>query len=114
MFFHEPKENWFFSYNEVHGEVSLILLSSEMENLKLIHEDVRHYSAEFARISIDEGPLGFDEAGIVDSMAGPLARSGISFFHISTYNTDHSLVLKSELHAAENALTPHGFVWVQI
>jgi len=39
-----------------------------------------------------EGPLDFSETGILASLAGPLARAGISIFAVSTYDTDYLFV----------------------
>lgn len=36
-----------------------------------------------------EGPLDFSETGILASLAGPLAKAGISIFAVSTYDTDY-------------------------
>jgi len=53
---------------------------------------IRMYDTEFARISIDGQPLGFDEYGIVDSIAAPLSNNKISLFYVSTYDSAHVLV----------------------
>ena len=43
-----------------------------------------------------EGPLDLSMTGVVSSLAGPLAASGISVFSVSTYDTDY-LLIKSEV-----------------
>lgn len=43
-----------------------------------------------------EGPLKFSLAGVISSLAVPLAEKGISIFVISTYETDYFL-LKEDL-----------------
>jgi hypothetical protein len=43
------------------------------------------------------GPLAFTEVGILDSLAAPLARAGLSIFVISTFDTDYLLVSSSDL-----------------
>lgn len=55
-----------------------------------------------------EGPLGFDEVGIVRSLAVPLAEVGVSIFVISTYETDYVLVREVQLEMALSALAEHG------
>jgi uncharacterized protein len=49
-----------------------------------------------------EGPLDFSEPGILASLAGPLAKAGISIFAVSTYDTDY-LFLPVEREAEANA-----------
>jgi len=39
-----------------------------------------------------KGPLDFSETGILASLAGPLAKAGISIFAVSTYDTDYLFV----------------------
>jgi len=65
---------------------------------------IRVYDNEFARISIDDQPLGFDEYGIVDSIAAPLSKSKISLFYVSTYNSAHVLVSMTSTPNAQKAL----------
>ncbi len=43
-----------------------------------------------------EGPLDLSMTGLISSMTGPLAASGISVFSVSTYDTDY-LLIKSEM-----------------
>lgn len=47
-----------------------------------------------------EGPLDFSLTGILSSLALPLARSGISIFALSTYDTDYLLVKENQLQRA--------------
>jgi hypothetical protein len=54
------------------------------------------------------GPLDFSEVGILASLASPLARTGISIFAISTYETDYLLVPEHNLEAAISALSSAG------
>lgn len=54
------------------------------------------------------GPLDFAETGILESLADPLARAGISIFALSTYDTDYLFVAGSDLEAALSALLEAG------
>jgi hypothetical protein len=54
------------------------------------------------------GPLDFELVGILASLAVPLARSGVSIFAVSTYNTDYVLVKASLLDRAARTLREHG------
>jgi hypothetical protein len=55
-----------------------------------------------------DGPLDFALTGILASLAGPLARAGVSIFALSTYHTDYVLVKDAQLAAAVQALQAAG------
>jgi len=55
-----------------------------------------------------EGPLRFDEVGVVSSLAEPLASAGISIFVLSTFDTDYLLVKRENLAAAIDSLRSAG------
>jgi hypothetical protein len=50
------------------------------------------------------GPLPFDLVGVIASLTGPLAASGIGVFVVSTYDTDLVLVKEHDLDGAVDAL----------
>jgi uncharacterized protein len=54
------------------------------------------------------GPLAFSEVGVLASLAGPLARAGISIFVLSTYDTDYLLLRERELEAALACIAAAG------
>jgi hypothetical protein len=54
------------------------------------------------------GPLEFNAVGILASLAGPLAESGVSIIAISTYLTDYILVRQKDLQRAVNTLQNNG------
>lgn len=54
------------------------------------------------------GPIAFDEIGVLESLAQPLARAQISIFAISTYDTDYLLLPQASLEAGLNALLQAG------
>jgi uncharacterized protein len=54
------------------------------------------------------GPLGFGMTGVLDSLAGPLASSGVSIFVVSTYDTDYLMVQERDLDRAAFALERAG------
>ena len=56
-----------------------------------------------------EGPLAFSLTGIIASLTGPLSRSGISVFTLSTYDTDYLLVKKEQLEDAVWVLVAQGY-----
>jgi uncharacterized protein len=54
------------------------------------------------------GPLGFGMTGILASLSGPLASSGVSIFVVSTYETDYLMVQERDLDRAVDALARAG------
>ena len=54
------------------------------------------------------GPFPFDQVGVLASVVGPLAESGVSVFAISTFDTDYVLVKTVRLQAALVALERAG------
>jgi len=109
--FFPDKESRFFSYCEANDTISMILDSDEYEKLsEAAGNALGSYNDLWQRISVDDGPLGFDEPGIVDSIANPLARVGVSAFYVSTFETDHLLVRQSQVTTAINTLRNSSFV----
>ena len=47
-----------------------------------------------------EGPIPFDDTGVLASLATPLAEAGIPLFALSTYDTDVVLVKERDLERA--------------
>ena len=54
------------------------------------------------------GPLGFGLTGILASLAGPLASSGVSIFVVSTYDTDYLMLQQRDLERGVFALERAG------
>ena len=59
------------------------------------------------------GPLGFGMTGILASLAGPLASSGVSIFVVSTYDTDYVLLQDRDLDRGTDALSRAGHTVVR-
>jgi len=57
------------------------------------------------------GPIEFEQVGVLNSLAEPLGRAGVSLFTLSTYDTDYILVSSDDLETAEAALVAAGHVW---
>jgi len=55
-----------------------------------------------------KGPLGFGLTGILASLAGPLASSGVSIFVVSTYDTDYLMLQQRDLERGVFALERAG------
>jgi uncharacterized protein len=55
-----------------------------------------------------EGPIPFDETGVIAGLVVPLAAAGIAVFAVSTYDTDLLLVREHDLARAGEALAAAG------
>ena len=55
-----------------------------------------------------QGVLDFSEIGIIFTITQPLAKSGVSVFVISTYDTDYFMVKEKDLAKAIDALNASG------
>ena len=55
-----------------------------------------------------QGPIDFSAVGILASLTAPLARSGISLFALSTFDTDYVLVKEVDVKKATLALREEG------
>ncbi|RLB44111.1 MAG: ACT domain-containing protein [Deltaproteobacteria bacterium] len=55
-----------------------------------------------------DGPIDFDEVGILASLAKPLAEVGIAVLAVSTYDTDYLFVKRHELSKAIEVLNKAG------
>ncbi len=62
------------------------------------------------RILKVDGPLEFSLTGILASVAGPLAKAGISIFAISTFDTDYVMVKSEKAEEAVKVLTKAGHI----
>lgn len=55
-----------------------------------------------------QGPLPFDQVGVLASLAQPLADAGVSIFAISTFDTDYLLIKEAQLEEALASLRDAG------
>ena len=55
-----------------------------------------------------KGPLDFSEVGVLASLAGPLAKAGLSILAISTYETDYLLLREPDLERGLASLAAAG------
>jgi uncharacterized protein len=56
-----------------------------------------------------EGPIPFQQVGVLSALSGSLAGAGLSLFALSTFDTDYVLVKETDLAAAVDALRRAGF-----
>ena len=55
-----------------------------------------------------EGPLAFDQVGVLAALVKPLAESGIPLLTISTFNTDYLLIAEAKTTDAAAAFRSAG------
>lgn len=60
------------------------------------------------RVMEVQGPLDFNEVGILDALLYPLAQAQVAVFVLSTFETDLILVRDAQLERAEKALWAAG------
>jgi len=104
-----PLPAWVF-----HGGATTWSLTRTPEELSLVcPEDDLPPSVEQAERAwcalVVDGPVPFDETGVLAGMTAPLAAAGIGVFVISTYDTDLLLVRERNLERARAALDEAGY-----
>lgn len=99
----------FFSYTETDEEVSLILNTATASIFPPDSINLHTEGWRLLKVESGDKPLGFDETGIVSSIADPLAKAKISLFYVSTFSTDYPLVPASDLPRAAQVLAAARF-----
>ena len=90
----------FYSVTRTQDELSIVCAQERVPG------EVKHEPG-WACLQV-QGPLDFSLTGILASLASPLAAAGISFFAISTFDTDYLLVKKEALAQSIDALSQAG------
>lgn len=62
------------------------------------------HAGDWRLISIGDGPLGFDECGIVSEFSRPLSEHGIGLFYLSTFSSDYLMVNDQDFDQAVSCL----------
>lgn len=95
------KNSDFFSITKTFDELSIVCLEKD------IPDEVK--CEKEWRILKVEGQLDFSLVGILSSISTILAKSGISIFAISTYDTDYILVKEKDVDNAMKALIKNKY-----
>jgi hypothetical protein len=82
------------------SELSIICLSNQ------VPEEIEH-EGDWRGIEV-EGPLAFDQIGVLSGLLEPLANAQIPVFVTSTYQTDYIFIRSEELTIAQNVLKGAG------
>ncbi|KAG0254738.1 GATS protein-like 3 [Mortierella polycephala] len=88
--FFDSRSDRFFSFTQTDTTMSIIMDDATM-NLFPDHT-LNTHAGDWRLIAIGDGPLGFDECGIVSEFSRPLTENGISLFYLSTFNSDYIMV----------------------
>jgi hypothetical protein len=86
----------FFSITRTPEEVSIVCDDAHVPAQIPAERDWRAYRLK--------GPIPFTAIGVLSALVAPLARSGISVFAISTFDTDYLLVRHADVKKATLAL----------
>ncbi|KAG0299559.1 GATS protein-like 3 [Dissophora globulifera] len=92
----------FFSFTQTDTTLSIIMDDS---TLALFPDHTLNTQAgDWRLIAIGDGPLGFDECGIVSEFSRPLNESGIGLFYLSTFSSDYIMVNDQDFELAVSRL----------
>ncbi|KAI1315484.1 GATS protein-like 3 [Mortierella claussenii] len=88
----------FFSFTQTDTTLSIIM---DDATLSLFPEHTLNtHAGDWRLIAIGDGPLGFDECGIVSEFSKPLSENGIGLFYLSTFNSDYIMVNEQDFEKA--------------
>ncbi|KAF9286822.1 GATS protein-like 3 [Mortierella alpina] len=80
----------FFSFTQTDTTLSIIMDDATMSLFP--DHTLNTQAGDWRLIAIGDGPLGFDECGIVSEFSRPLSENGIGLFYLSTFNSDYIMV----------------------
>lgn len=95
-----PAEAKFVSVTRTADELSLVLPEAHAPREARCERGFRAFAIE--------GPLPFEQVGVLASVLNPLAEAGVSIFAVSTFDTDTVLVRGADRSRAEAALQAAG------
>lgn len=88
--FFDSRMDRFFSFTQTDTTLSIIMDDITMSLFP--DHSLNTHEGDWRLIAIGDGPLGFDECGIVSEFSRPLSESGINLFYLSTFNSDYIMV----------------------
>ncbi|KAG0335774.1 GATS protein-like 3 [Podila humilis] len=88
--FFDTRTDRFFSYTQTDNTRSIIMDEDTLSRFP--DNSLNTQAGSWRLISIGDGPLGFDECGIVSEFSTPLSEHEISLFYLSTFHSDYILV----------------------
>ncbi|KAF9967215.1 GATS protein-like 3 [Mortierella alpina] len=88
--FFDTRLDRFFSFTQTDTTLSLIMDDATVALFP--DHTLNTHAGDWRLIAIGDGPLGFDECGIVSEFSRPLNDNNISLFYLSTFNSDYIMV----------------------
>ncbi|OAQ34703.1 hypothetical protein K457DRAFT_133169 [Linnemannia elongata AG-77] len=88
--FFDNRVDRFFSFTQTDTTLSIIMDDATMSLFP--DHTLNTQEGDWRLIAIGDGPLGFDECGIVSEFSRPLSESGIGLFYLSTFSSDYIMV----------------------
>ena len=95
-----PAGGSLYSWTRTDAELSVVCAEGEAP-------EADHYEGGWRGLVVD-GPLAFEQVGILAELAGVLADAEVSLFVLSTFDTDYLLVKQEVLDTAIGALRQRG------
>ncbi|KAG0287155.1 GATS protein-like 3, partial [Linnemannia gamsii] len=96
------EEDRFFSFTQTDTTLSIIMDDATMSLFP--DHTLNTQEGDWRLIAIGDGPLGFDECGIVSEFSRPLSESGIGLFYLSTFSSDYIMVNDQDFEQAVTCL----------
>ncbi|KAG0229934.1 GATS protein-like 3 [Actinomortierella wolfii] len=96
--FFDARTDRFFSFTQTDTTLSMIMDDETLARFP--DHTLNTHAGAWKLISIGDGPLGFDECGIVSEFTRPLSDAGIALFYLSTFSSDYLMVSDQEFEHA--------------
>ncbi|KAG0011105.1 GATS protein-like 3, partial [Podila clonocystis] len=100
--FFDNRTDRFFSFTQTDTTLSIIMDDATMSLFP--DHTLNTHAGDWRLISIGDGPLGFDECGIVSEFSRPLSDNGIGLFYLSTFSSDYLMVNDQDFDQAVSCL----------
>ncbi|KAF9381463.1 GATS protein-like 3 [Podila verticillata] len=100
--FFDNRTDRFFSFTQTDTTMSIIMDDATMSLFP--DHTLNTHAGDWRLISIGDGPLGFDECGIVSEFSRPLSEHGIGLFYLSTFSSDYLMVNDQDFDQAVSCL----------
>ncbi|KAF9972156.1 GATS protein-like 3 [Actinomortierella ambigua] len=100
--FFDTRTDRFFSFTQTDTTLSMIMDDETLARFP--DHTLNTHAGAWKLISIGDGPLGFDECGIVSEFTRPLSDAGIALFYLSTFSSDYLMVSDQEFDHAVSCL----------
>ncbi|KAF9080767.1 GATS protein-like 3 [Mortierella sp. GBA35] len=100
--FFDSRMDRFFSFTRTDTTLSIIMDDATMSLFP--DHTLNTHAGDWRLIAIGDGPLGFDECGIVSEFSKPLTENRIGLFYLSTFSSDYIMVNDQDFEQAVECL----------